>query len=826
MLHNYLTAALRNLSRNRAYAILNLFGLVLGFAATILIALFVRQEYSYDRFFPQYQQIYRVSATINQPHGAPAYWNTTFANLAAALASEVSEVQLVARLAPTRALLRHAGIQSLGTLNWADPDFFRLFPFKSIRGDLAQALSQPDGIVLTRSTALQFFGRDAVVGETLELDHRYTLRVTAVIEDLPANTHFSFNAIASGLAPFSRLAALDAQALEPGAIQTEDVYTYVKVYPNARLEKSDAAMRAFADQHLTAERNGIPVSRSYSFHLVPLSAIHLQPQSTVEPHNPVDMKPPADARSLHMMIGIAVLIVTVAASNFVSMMTARATRRAVEVGVRKALGATRSQLIVQFMGECVLYALLALAIAVAAVDLLLPEFNTFLQRDISFDWFHHPVFATALLATAVMIGLAAAVYPALVCSMFGPATVLRGVVLVPRENPARVRQLLVTLQFGTLIALLASTLTIHSQAQYALMARLHFASDQIYVVAGGCRPGFTEAAAHLPGVLTAACVSDAAMEFVKIGTTLATGNLHKVPFRLAPVDGADFFKAFGVVPLAGRLFDLGCDEDNVLRQDSASRSNPSVILNETGARAPGYAAPSAAIGHFVIWPRIALIRGELSGWDSLSSRIIGVVPDLPIGSVRNLVEPMVYYVDTVFSDNIILQLDAHAVAATVRAVAERWAQHSAGLPLEGVFLSQHVSYLYADMRRQLRLFWAFSCVAVVIAALGLLSLASFTAEARTREIGLRKVMGASQSDVLRFLGWQFARPVLWANLIAWPVAYALMQRWLASYAYHVEISLLNFLAAACFAAVLATSTVAGYACLVARSHPAGALRHE
>jgi putative ABC transport system permease protein len=521
-----------------------------------------------------------------------------------------------------------------------------------------------------------------------------------------------------------------------------------------------------------------------------------------------------------------VLIVLVAASNFVSMMTARAARRAVEVGVRKALGATRSQLIVQFMGECVLYSVLALAIAVFAVELILPGFNTFLQRDLEFDLFQHPLFGTAVFATAVMIGLAAGVYPALVSSMFGPATVLRGLVWVPWENPVRVRQLLVTLQLATLIALLASTLTIYSQAQYALQGRLHFPTDQIYVVDDGCRAGFKESVARLPGVLTAACVSDPAMEFVRIGTTLATGNLHKVSFRLAPVDGSGFFDEFGVVPLAGRLFAPDRDEDNLLREDSASPSNPSIILNETGARALGYATPAAAVGQFVTWQRGALIDGELSRRDSLSSRIIAVVADFPIGSVRNAIEPTVYYVDPAFSSNLVLRLDGHAVAQTLRAVTDLWDQRSGGLPLGGVFLSQHVEFLYADIRRQSLLFWAFSGVAVVISALGLLGLASFTAEARTREIGLRKVMGASRFDVLRFLGWEFARPVLWANLIAWPLAYGFMRRWLESFAYHIEINLLTFMAAGLFALVIAAATVAGYAYLVARSHPAGALRHE
>ena len=397
--------------------------------------------------------------------------------------------------------------------------------------------------------------------------------------------------------------------------------------------------------------------------------------------------------------------------------------------------------------------------------------------------------------------------------------------LLPAGRWARLRHLLVTFQFATLIGLIVSTLTVERQTQYALEDRLHLRTDQIYLVNGGCRQGFKEAVARLQGVRVTACASDSAIAWTRLGTTLATGNRAKVVVRIAPVADASFFRPFELVPLAGRLFAADRDEDNELRENVVSRANPSIVINETAARALGLAAPAAAVGHFATWSRMEVIDGTLRGWESLSSQIIGVVPDFSIRSVRDVIEPTVYYIDPSLADDLILELNGDAIGQTMRSVTKLWAKHSQESPLEGMFLSQYVNDLYADILRQGTLFYAFSAVAVVIAALGLLGLAVFTAERRTREIGLRKAMGASRWDILRFLGWEFARPVLWANVIAWPVAYVLMRRWLAGFAYHVDMSPLVFVTASTLALLIAVSMVAGHAFLVARSKPAQALRH-
>ena len=820
MLRNYLAAALRNLFRNRAYAALNICGLALGFAAVILIGLYVRDEYSYDRFFPEHERIYRVQATVKVADQAPLRISVTSADIAAALELDFPQIESVTRLAVQTATLRHGDIEESRFVSWADPNFFRLFPLRTVAGDADAAVQTPDGIVLTRRAARALFGRDDVVGQTLELNRRHTMRVMAVIENLPANTHFNGDVFAPGIASFSELTALDAVGSEPGAIRRENAFTYVRLRPSARVSDVSAGLSGFAKRHLPGEFSGVPRWQIYTFSLVPLTDIHLQPRSLG------DAKPSGDPRTLQAMIGIAALILFVAGSNFVSMMTARAARRAVEVGVRKAVGATRRQIIVQFLGECLFYAGLALVIAVIAVKLTLPAFNGFLLRDIALDLASDPLLDVALVTMWLVTGLAAGVYPALVLSMFRPSVVLKGVAALPGGS-GRMRQALVVFQFGTLIALIVATLTIHRQTQYAIEERLRLPGDQIFLGRSTCPPAFRDAVVKIPGVRSASCASGTAMSLDRFGTTLESPSGSKVAFRVAPIDQT-FFDVLTIRPLAGRLFAPDRGADNVLLAGPDVDANPSMIINETGARALGFADPQAAVNQYRRWQRVVvnLASFQFRLDTSRSSQIVGVIPDLGLGSVRDVIEPTVYYLDPSMLNMLLMRLDGGSIPATMDAVRKLWAQQGPPRPFGGVFRSQFVNDLYADILRQSALFAMFSGVAVVIAALGLLSLAVFTAERRTREIGLRKVMGASRWDILRFIAWQFTRPVLWANLFAWPAAYLVMRHWLEGFAYHIDLSPLAFVVASGLALAIALVTVAGHAMLVARTRPAAALRYE
>jgi putative ABC transport system permease protein len=736
----------------------------------------VRDEYSYDRFFPDHERVYRVMETITPPGAGPLRIAVTASNIAPAMKLDFPEVETATRLAATGAVLRQGNIVASAKLYWADSNFFRIFPMKVIAGNLDEALNRPDGLVLTRKAVRRYFGSDAVVGKALEINRKYTMHVAAVIEDLPSNTHLNAEVFAPGIAKFSALTRLDTADLGPNPLRAESVYTYVGLRPGAQVARVAAGMKDFALRHVSGEVAGVPVAKAYTFSLVPLTDIHLQPNSIA------DMKPPGDARTLETMIGIAGLILFVAASNFVSMMTARAAGRAVEVGVRKAEGATRGQIIAQFLGECLFYTALALAFAIFAVELLLPALNGFLQREIAFDYLRDPLLGGAIIAVWLVTGLAAGAYAALVLSMFQPGAVLKGVVFLPGGS-GRLRQALVIFQFGTLIALIVSTITIQHQTQYAMQDRLRLPTEQIYLGQSGCPAAFKDEVTRIRGVVAASCASGAALSYGRSTLLFDTPNGGKVSLKSAPVDYG-FFELFAIKPIAGRLFAQDRGADDVLRANPSSELNPSIVINESGLRALGYASPQAAINEYRRWNRLMLKEGSGSQvTDSQSSQIIGVVPDFSVGSVRDVIEPTGYYIDPGHFWISVLKLDGHTIPETMRTVKALW-ERTQDSPFDGSFLSQRVNELYADIQRQSAIFSIFAGVAIVIASLGLLGLAVFTAERRTREIGLRKVMGASRWDILRLLGWQFARPVLWANVIAWPSAYLLMRHWLEGLAYH------------------------------------------
>jgi putative ABC transport system permease protein len=819
MFSNYLAATLRNLTRNSIPTVINLLGLTLGFTAFALIALLVRDEFSFDRGFPNADQIYEVGEYITPPRSPPIRTSVTAAYIAPTLKFDFPEIDLATRLVPDGVTLRNGDQESATPVSyWADPTFFQMFQIQAIAGDLQTALSRPDDIVLTHHVAQQFFGRDNVVGESIEINRTHLMHVAAVVPDRPANSNLTFDVLLSAVASFSSTTALDAVPTTE-IVQNEGVHSYVRLKTGASIESVRNGLRAFTDRHVAGEVNGFRNSKAYTFTLTPLPQVHFLPTSIGA------MKAPADIRIVRTLMGIGILILIVAGGNYVSMMTARAARRAVEVGVRKAAGATRRQIMVQFLGESVIYALLAATVAMITVKLLLPSFNAFLQREIELPGVANPSSPVMGLALVLLTGLLAGSYPAFVLSQFRPGEVLKGQLLTSGGRN-RVRQGLVIFQFATLIALLIVTATVHRQSQFAIADRLRLPSDEIYMAGMSlpCPQAFLNSVKQLSGIRAASCTSGSSLAFGRT-TALFQSPTGPVATRGSSVD-YDFFNALNIKPVAGRLLSASHAADDLLRDGSEQNVNPSVVINESAARTLGYSTPAAAIGQWRNWSRLTFRGMTLQLLEVASSEIVGVVPDFSIGSVRDAVEPTTYFLDPLQFNWLVLRLDGKTMPATLRSLNDLWTHYDAIHPLYGVFLNQYLNDLYADIKRQSIIFSIFAGIAITIAALGLLGLAISTAERQTREIGLRKVLGAKRSDILRFLAWQFARPVLWANILAWPSAYFVLRRWLEGFAYHVDQSLLLFVAAGASALVIAFVTVVGHALIVARARPVDALRYE
>lgn len=822
MFGNYLTAALRNLQRNGVYAALTVTGLSVGFAAAILIGLYLRHELTYDRFIPGNERVFLMSQTIIPQDKPVSNLDYTPARLADDLKLDFPQIQYAARLATNGfpAVIRHGDVSvSDQGFNWVDPDFFRVLPMPIVAGDLPHALDAPDTIVVTRAAARQYFGKDEPLGGVLLIDG-HPMRVTAVIEDLPTNSHLTGDIFGSAKAPQSFL-----QKLYGAGYSSSAALTYVRLKPGMSPEAMNAGLLGFVRRRVVPAMRAINPDQKhdrFGMHLKPLTSIHLEPADGGDP------KPGADVKVLGGIGVIGLLILIVAGINFVTLMTARAARRATEVGVRKALGARRRDLIVQFMGEALIYVGVALVMGIALAELLLPGVSAALQRKLEFSYLSDPALLATMIGAALATGLLAGIYPALVLSSFRPSSVLKGGPVVTAGGGA-VRQALVVAQFGVLIVLLLGTLTIYRQTAFALNDATHTDKDGVVMLfASPCTQGLRDAVVAVPGVRGAACSSPGAVAITFNNDVVFTDG-RKAMLRNAAADFG-FFDIYGIKPLAGRLPQADRTGDDGARLGDMP---PPIVLNESAVRALGFKSPQAAIGHMVTWhfnPHATMANMGLPIPPGRTSAVIGVVPDFTFNSIRQRIEPAFYFVgpktDALSSVALNIKLERGRQTEALSGIGQVWKRVGAGQPLQQYFADQFLLRLYIDNVIQGGFVAVCALIAVSIACLGLFALSAYTAERMTKEIGIRKAMGASSLDILRLLLWQFTRPVLWANLLALPIAWLAMDNWLRGFAYHVDVAPWTFVAASGAAAVIAWATVFFHALRVARARPVGALRYE
>ena len=804
MIGSYLAAALRHLARNQLYAWINIIGLAIGFAAAILITAFVWHERSFEHFIPGYESIYRLSAEVNIGKPSAGSTDDLKGPIVEQLRLDFPQIRRIASLRNNffSNSLRRGNVEAVEPgFWWADPDIFEVLPLAAAAGDLRTALERPDGLVLTRRMARKYFGTELPLGQTIEIDREHTMRVTAVLEDLPSNTHLNAEIFGS------------ARALPPTpAGFVFRCYVYLRLAPGTSAEALRAALPGFVDRHSPGQSGKASDTRGYS--LIPIGDIHLRPTGRYA------MKPGGDPRLLRAIAIVGVLVLLAAAINYINLMTARSSRRAVEVGVRKAAGGSRGDLTLQFIGESVMYCLISMVFAVALAELLLPWLNAFLDRSIIIDYWH-PLSLAGLLGVVLIVGTLAGIYPALVLSAFRPATVLKGV--GPQAaGSGRLRQLLVLLQFAILIGLILATGLIQRQTAFGLREGMRFDQDQllsILVPPTGCtRSAFTDRVRALPGVRGTACSMEFLINYQTHQYRAPDGREVTLWHTFV---GPGLFELLGLKPVAGRFFsqDREADIMSPSPQERDTGKIHRIVINETAARQLGFGDPAAAIGKI-----FSSITGVLPG---TRREIIGVVPDFARDSVRVPISPVFYEDSAPYSNQLNVKLSGTKVPETLQAIDDLWKQMAPlPAPITRQFYDQYTQTLYRDLERQSTLFSLFAAIALLLAGLGLFGLAAFTVERRTREIGIRKALGAATGDVLRLLLWQFARPVLWANLITWPLAAWLMTRWLETFAYHIDLPLWLFPATGLATLTIALLTVSVHSILVARAKPVAALRYE
>lgn len=798
MLRNFLAATLRNMARNRLFSAIVIGGLTVAFAAAILIALFVYDKFHAESHVPGADRVYLLASRLtlkdHPGHDMPG----TVPEVAAVVTEELSGVRSVTRRYQATAAVRARDIDGNEDVAWVDPNFFTLLKLPVLRGDPAAAVGEPGSAAITAQAARKYFGTADPIGQALEINRADTLRVAAVLEDPPAgstlNAHIYVSARAAS-SPLARLEATRAQSqLDP--VPTEPVSTYVVLDPGydaARFETDLAGIERL--------KSRFPQFMELAVFPVAMNQLHLH-------------MPGQQATSLTMIAGISLvglLILLVAGINYINLMTARAGDRAREIGIRKVVGADRKHLVLQFMGESTLFVLIALLLALALVELLSPLLRIFLFQAIGIA--AYPPLLWQIVACALLFALLAGVYPALVMSSFRPQAVLKsGIVKV--QGAGTVRQVLVALQFAFLIAILIGTFVMARQIRFATHEVLKADSDQVVLLEANCSVAFADQVRQLPGVAAQFCSSVAPLAQFSFETTVAggTGGVEVSVSSLA-VD-FDFFGFYGIKPLAGRLLSSSYGADQVT--GSADAAPVSVVVNERGMRRLGFTDPQQALG----WVSTRLLPDERAG------QVVGVVPDFLIGPINEETAPIAFYVDHSKLSRMAIKLTRDDLPGTMAGIERAWRAHHGNAQFRPNFLQQVYEFIYRDAMLEWRAFAAMSIIALVTAGLGLLGLSIYNAQSRTREIGVRKAMGASRFDVSVLLGSHILKPVLVANLLAWPAAWFAMRRWLDGFVHHVDMTVWMFVAGSLAALFIGTLTVFLHAWHAARANPSNLLRYE
>ncbi len=800
VLKNYLTITLRNLMQHKVYTLINILGLAIGLACCILLLLFVQDELRYDRFHENADRIYRITFDMKLPNQPRKHFAITTPLLAPVLEEDFPEFESVARLEPYfEAALPGKGAISYGEnefndqFYWTDGDLLEVFSFPLLQGSPETALKNPGTAVVTESAGRRYFGDEGPVGKRLKIDTGFSeefYRVVGVLEDIPENSHIQFDVLIS-------MASLES-VTDPRAKDYwwgNDTYTYALlqegVDPATVIEK----MPDFIEKHF-----GRNASTVLDLRLQPLTDIHLKSKLLNE------MSINGDILYVYIFCAVAFLTLLIACINFMNLSTARSANRAKEVGMRKMVGAYRSDLVIQFLTETVLLSLFAMALAILVVWLVLPAFNVFTAKAMALEFGISS--GVGLLALILLVGVLAGSYPAFFLSAFKPIDVLKGF-LSQGSRSGLLRKILVIFQFSFSVVLIFGTYVIYRQLDYMQHYDLGVDMDRVLVVPVRDVTLRDRYLATKDELSRHSNVQGTALSSLVVGweapliTTREVGSNQIEAIGTLVVD-QEFADFFNLEVIAGRNFD----------RSSPSDVTSAFILNERAARNLGWADPHEAIGKQVDW-----------GGDKVGE-VVGVVKDFHYQPLKFEIQPLLLHIRPIAMHYIYIKLGSGDLAQSVQAVEDSWDRIFPGRAFEYSFLDDEFQKMYRGDSLLGKTLGMFALVAIFVACLGLLGLASFTAEQRTREIGIRKILGSSVTGIVLLLSKDFTRLILLATLIAWPVSFLLMRDWLEDFAYRIDLGPGTFLISGLAALLIAWLTVSFQAFRAARRNPAEALHYE
>lgn len=800
MLKNYLKVAFRNLTKNRTYSVINILGLALGLMVSIIVFLYVKEEYSYDKHFSDSERIYRTGISASMM-GMDMNAPVSCSPMAKSLREEFPEVITATRMRPIRQeiLLGHEQkkiyIEGGGR---ADSSFFGIFDYEFIHGNPKTALKESNSMVLTEGTAQKFFGNENPMDKIIRYDDRTDYVVRGVIKDPEAKSHFHFDYV---------IASNDIQPLWI----SNNFHTYFKLregvdpvaFEEKMAEKFLGYIKPNVEQFMQITIEEFAESgNSFEYDIHSLESIHLHS------HRNWEVEQNGNILYIYVFIAIAVLVLVIAGINFMNLATARSAKRAKEVGIRKVSGATRSMLVSQFLMESVLQSILALFLAFIMVEFFAPGFNQVMNTDINlFDDGFLQTLGFALLVTMVY-GLFSGSYPAFFLSRFQPIKVLKGDMTKTREG-AFFRKALVVTQFAASIILIIGMSIIFLQISYMHKKDLGFKGDQVLVVpiqTDRVQDSFDDFKGQfkkIPGVVNVGRSSYLPGDIPNQNMFALEGSKDQLPLWNLEVDH-DFMETLGMEIVEGESFKAEMANDSLVQY----------IINQ------------AAIETFNIENPIGKRLDD--NFDDQGSKygvIVGVVKDFHIESFNQAIKPMI--LSTRYSKWwVSMKIQPENMSKTIAAIEASWNKMEPSHPFRYTFLDENFGKHFAQQRRFGNMFLYLTILAIIISCMGLYGLAAFTAEQRTKEIGIRKVLGASIPQLMQMLSSDFLKLVLLANLFAWPISLLLARNWLSSFSYQIDMPWMPFILATIISTIIAMVTVSHQAYMAAVSDPVRALKYE
>ncbi|MBN1224944.1 MAG: ABC transporter permease [Candidatus Aminicenantes bacterium] len=807
MIKNYLKVALRILKRHKAYSFINIMGLAIGMASCLLILLYIQDELSYDRYNANFSRIYRITTLaqmgdtgVNVVGAAPP--------MAKTLVAEYPEVEDAVRFqdnGDVRVSFEEKSFREKRVV-YTDASFFNIFTVSLLAGDSEKALASPRTLALSERTAKKYFGESDPIGKTLMFDGKVDYKVTGVFEEIPKNSHFHFDIMAS-------LSSLPASQMPVWLNFNYATYLLLKQDANPKVIDAQFPMifKKYAGPQIqkamgkSIEELSTDMGMKIESSLQPLRDVHLHSDLMGE------LEPNSDVKYIYIMSIIALFILIIASINFMNLSTARSAGRAKEVGLRKVLGSQRKELVRQFLTESLVLSVISLVFAFLLFRLGLRLFNSLSGKEFAISDLNNGFMLTALVGITVLTGLLAGCYPAIFISAYRPVSVLRGR-LRTGAGTISLRRSLVVFQFGAAIVLIVGTLVVFNQLRYIQNKKLGFNKEQVLVMdnahllkrqAESFKNEILKNPEVVSGTISSCLPVPSGSEYLMVTPEGQSLSEETPPMAVWPVDH-DYIKTLEIKIFSGRDFS---------REHATDQS--AALINQRAALHFGWENP--------LGKRIQ--KFDTVGGKPKVYNVIGVVEDFHFESLRDSIKPLVLYLGR-STGLISFRIKTEDITGTIGFIRDRWNEFLPGEPFVYSFLDERFSRTYEAEQKIGKIFGVFAGLAIFISCLGLFGLAAFMAEKRTKEIGIRKVLGASVAGIIRLLIKEFVILVGIANLIAWPVAYFIMSRWLNDFAYRISLGIHLFVLAGLVALLIALSTVVFQAIKAALSDPVNSLRYE